>query len=402
VNLSTSPAFTWLLAAAERITDHPVGPAQVLSGCAVVVGLVLIFLAAFSETRSVYAALFAEIAAAFSVNLWRWNGSLMEATFGFSVIALVLYLFRTDAPNAPGRPFICGVVLGVGVLLRPEIGLVVVLALSVQFIRYKETRVRDAALVILGVALVVTPCLIFALRHFGSVIPTTFAAKATGQFRLFNGAVLGEFMGTVFESILLPTLLIGFLFLAVRGKDVTCEKRKDLLSFVIPVGWIIGLVGFYYLKTPYLQSPGRYLLPLLPCEAMLLALLWSKKEDRLTLSQKRVAATVIALHVVFSITLNHKVVVPVLRRFDGEYAATMRTAAEELAKQTETSSNRRVLVEADIGVLSCAANGRFEIYDGCGLATPSLRGLDLRRQFIQVRPAYVIESLAEITWRNGV
>jgi hypothetical protein len=73
----------------------------------------------------------------------------------------------------------------------------------------------------------------------------------------------------------------------------------------------------------------------------------------------------------------------------------MRATADQVAALTENSPNRRVLVETDIGVLSCEADGRFEIYDGGALATPSLRGLSVREQMQRVHPAFVIESLAK-------
>ena len=395
VNLSTAPAFTLILVLAEMVTSHAVLLTQILSAGAVVAGLVFIFLTSFSETGSRNAALFAEIIAAFSVNLWRWNGSLMEATFTFGVVAITLYCFRRDAPKGLLHLLISGVVLGIGVLLRPEMSLLVFLALFVQWMRSDSSvRLRDAALIVLGVMLVVGPWCVFAMHHFGAIVPTTFAAKSSTHLIFVNVEILRQFAESVFESLLFPTLLILFL-LVVRRRDFAADKRVDVLAFVIPVGWIVGLIGFYYLKVPVLQSVGRYVLPLLPAEAMVLALIWAKVEEHLTVWQERLVWTIVGLHIVFALGLNYKLVTPALVRFESEYGSTMRAAAEDLAKQTEGSPNRRVLVETDIGVLSCAANSRFEIYDGAALATPSLRGMDIRDQILQVHPAYVVDSLAE-------
>lgn len=99
---------------------------------------------------------------------------------------------------------------------------------------------------------------------------------------------------------------------------------------------------------------------------------------------------------VFALALNAIVITPVLRRFEGEYGATMRAAADQVALLTAGSANRRVLVETDIGAFSCEADGRFEILDGGALATPSLRGLSLRKQMEQTNPAYVVQSLATV------
>jgi hypothetical protein len=395
VNLSTAPAFTMILAAAEIVTSHAVALTQILSAGAAIAGLIFIFLAALSDTASVNAALFAEIAAAFSMNLWRWNGALMEATFAFAAVAITFYLFRRNAPNGPLKIIVSSVVLGVGLLLRPEMGLLVVLALFVQWMRSERSvRVRNAAFTVFGVLVVVTPWCVFSLYHLGSIVPTTFAAKSTTHLIFFNPHILRQFAESVLESILFPTLLI-LLLLVVRRRDFAADKRVDVLAFVLPVGWIVGLVGFYYLNVEDLQSAGRYLLPLLPAEVMVLALVWAKVEEHLTVWQQRLAWSLVGLHMVFAVTVNYKFVTPVLVRFESEYGNTMRAVAEELAKQTEGRPNRRVLVETDIGVVSYAGNGRFEIYDGGALATPSLRGLDVRDQILQVHPAYIVESLGE-------
>jgi hypothetical protein len=319
----------------------------------------------------------------------------MESTFAFAVVAATLYLFRKDARNSLPRLLLAGIVLGVGVLLRPEMGMLVVLALFVQGMRSEASaRLKDAGLVALGIAAVVTPWYLFALRTFGSVVPTTFAAKSTVHVNLINGVILRELAASVVESILFPTLLIMLLVVIVRRGTLHSEQRTSGLIYVIPVGWVVGLVGFYYLKTTNLASTGRYVLPLLPCQVMILALLWARMEDRLANWEMRMAAVFVGLHVVFAIALNYKMVMPVLQRFEGEYGTTMRATAERLATLTQGKSNRRVLVETDIGVLSCAGNGRFEIEDGGALATPSLRGLRVMDQIRQSDPAYVVESLS--------
>ena len=396
VSLSTSPAFTLILAAVETVTpDHLVIVTQILSGGAVVAGLALIFFAVLTDTGSLGAAFLAEAAAAFSVNLWRWNGSLMEATFAFAVVALTIFLFRGQASNRPVRLIGSGVVLGIGLLLRPEMGMVLVLALAVQWMRTEgASRFVSVGLVLLGTFAIVAPWCVFAVSHLGSVIPTTFAAKST-QLHLVNLAILKQMGETLAESLLFPTLLILILLVAARSKEPNSASGRKALAYIIPVGWLVGLIGFYYLKTPELQSPGRYVLPLLPAAAVVIAFLWSGLEARLSEAQKVMTVVLMGSHAVFAIALNFKLVAPVLQRFESQYAATMRAAADELAKRTEGSPNHRVLVEVDIGVLSYQGRGRFEIFDGGALATPSLRGLNIRDQIAQVNPAFVVDSLAQ-------
>jgi hypothetical protein len=402
VNLSSSPGFTLLLAAACRWTTHGIIVAQGLSCAAVVAGLILIYLAVEAETRSRRSALFAELAAALSVNLWRWNGALMEATFAFAAVAATLFLFRRDAANRWPRLLTAGLVLGICALLRPEMGILIVLAFAVQAMRSSPARrLHDGAWLLLGLLLVVSPWCWFAMRQFGSLVPTTFAAKSSSGLILLNPRLTVQFGKSLAESVLFPVLLVAVLLLWIMLQRLGSTTAKPHAtstvhpsSYILPAGWVVGLFAFYYLKTPVLQSTGRYVLPLLPCQAAILGLLWATVESRLSTLQLRFTAGMLAAQAVFAIVLNAIVIMPVLQRFEGQYGATMRAAADEVAHRTEGSPNRRVLVETDIGVLSCEANGRFEIYDGGALATPSLRGLSLRQQIQRVHPAYVIQSLA--------
>jgi hypothetical protein len=409
VNLSSSPGFTLLLAAALRWTEHGIVVVQVLSCAAVVLGLGLIYLAIVAETGSVRAALFAEVAAAFSVNLWRWNGALMEATFAFAAVAAALYLFRRKAANRRPRLLVAGLVLGACAMLRPEMGILILLAFLVQAMRSQPgRRLHDAAWLVVGMVLVLSPWCWFALRQFGSLVPTTFAAKSSAGIILLNPKLTVQFGKSIVESILFPVLLVVALgvWIAVRrlrshGAERAYGGTVHLSSYILPAGWVVGLFAFYYLKTSSLQSTGRYVLPLLPCQAAILGLVWASVEPRLSTLELRFTAAMVAAQAIFAITLNAVVITPVLQRFEGEYGATMRAAADEIANRTGGSPNRRVLVETDIGVLSCEANGRFEIYDGGALATPSLRGLSVREQMLKVHPAYVVESLAKIPGGMG-
>lgn len=395
VNLSTSPAFTLLLAAAKATTQHAIGVTQVLSAAAVFGGLLLIFAVVFSETESVPAALFAEISAAFSVNLWRWNGTLMETTFAFGTVALTLWMFRRKARRTLPYLFTAGMVLGLDVLLRPEMGLLALLCLITLMMRCRPADwVRKLAPLVAGSAVLVLPWCLFANRHLGSIVPTTFFAKATG-LHLLNVKVLRQLIEVGAESILFPTLLILclWIFLCQRSGPLVVAGR-GITAYLVPAGWVLGLSAFYYLKTASLESSGRYLLPLLPCEALLLGLFLASAESRLPAYGRWATTGTLVLHAVFALGLNYVIVMPVLGRFQNEYGATMQATAERLVELTANGANHRVLVKSDIGILSCEADGRFEIFDAGGLATPSLAGLDVVRQTQLIHPAFVVESLS--------
>ena len=342
VNLSTAPAFTLLIAAAEEVTRHAIGLTQLLSIVAVIAGLILIFLTVFSETASVNAAFLAEITAAFSVNLWRWNGALMEATYAFTAVALVMWMFRTSGSKRAPHFVLAGAVLGIGLMLRPEIALLIVLCLFVESMRSSGTvRFKRILLIAIGIALPIVPWCFFASRHAGSIFPTTFAAKSS-SLHLVNKVIVVQWLEVAGESFFFPALLILAILLIVRRPFTS---GPGILTYFIPVGWIVGLSAFYYLKTVKLQSPGRYLLPLLPCEVILFGLIWAATEDRLPAWGRRATVGILALHVLLCIgaqsCLRHAFFAAIRRGIHGDYASCGGSARNSHEKQPKQARSRQ-------------------------------------------------------------
>src|SRR5580698_8858562 len=94
VNLSSSPAFTLLLILVSAVTAHIIAVTQALSYLASTLGLLLIYRTVHSETGSEPIALLSEASAALSCDLWRWNGTVMEASIAFLAVALLLFQLR--------------------------------------------------------------------------------------------------------------------------------------------------------------------------------------------------------------------------------------------------------------------------------------------------------------------
>jgi hypothetical protein len=104
-----------------------------------------------------------------------------------------------------------------------------------------------------------------------------------------------------------------------------------------------------------------------------------------------IAAITIGLQSATSLAINQIYLAPALQRFENEYADTMRAAANYIASRTQSPAET-VLAEVDVGVLAYAANGRFRIYDGGGLASPELIHLTPAEQVQLLQPAFLIES----------
>jgi hypothetical protein len=391
VNLSSSPAFTLLLVLVSAMTVHIIAVMQALSCLASTLGLLLIYRTVHSETGSEPIGLLAEASAALSCNLWRWNGTVMEASIAFLAVALLLFQLRKRQLSS--KQSLCtGVIVGFAILLRPELLLAAALCpLISAFYSKPGHRSGSAALLLAGAAVVVAPWTIFAQLQFHSILPTTFFAKSLPRPVIWNPVITKQMLELAGESFLWPTLLMAALSIHLFLRRAKLSWQRYLL----PAALLLSVIAFYYLKTPGLESPGRYMLPFLPCAAVLLGLLLDDSmhgiDGRRLLT---IAAIAAMLQATTSLAINQVLLAPSLQRFESEYGAAMRSAADFIAGHTR-SPRETVLAEVDVGLLAYAANGRFRIYDGGGLASPELSHLAPAKQVQLCQPAFLIESQGE-------
>jgi hypothetical protein len=388
VNLSSSPAFTLLVVLVSAATAHIIPIMQAISCVASTTGLLLIYRTVRDETGSEPLGLLSEASAALSCDLWRWNGTMMEASIAFLAVALLLFLLRKRQLSL-GKSFGTGIVVGLAILLRPELLLAAVVSPLIAALYSKpRQRIASAAIVLAAAVTVVAPWAIFAQHQFHSILPTTFSAKSVSRLILWNPIIAKQMLELAGESFLWPVLLATALAVRLFVTSAKLSWRRYLL----PAALLLSVMAFYYLKTPGLESPGRYMLPFLPCAAVLLGLLAYDAtrgiDNRRLLA---ITATVIALQATTSFTINQFFLAPSLQRFESEYGDTMRSAANFIASRI-LSPKETVLAEVDVGLLAYAAHGRFQIYDGGGLASPELSHLALAQQLQISQPAYVIQS----------
>jgi hypothetical protein len=339
------------------------------------------------ETNSEPISLLSVASAALSCDLWRWNGTVMESSIAFLVVALLLYLFRKH--NSLGHSFYIGLVVGLAVLLRPELLLAVAFCpLLIALYSRLGRRIASAAIFFAGAATVMGPWLVYAQLRFHSILPTTFFAKSVAHPIIWNLAIAKQMSELTVESFLWPALLMT----ALTARLFIRRLNLSWQPYLLPAGLLLSVTTFYYLKTPGLESPGRYMLPFLPCAAVLLGLL--VYDSTRGIGSRRLLAIVLitaTLQATTSFAINQVFLAPSLQRFEREYGDTMRSAADFIASRTR-SPKETVLAEVDVGLLAYTANGRFRIYDGGGLASPELSHLALTQQLQLCQPAYVIQS----------
>jgi hypothetical protein len=391
VNMSSSPILTLVVSAVVWLGGPAIGVTQLITSLAASAGLLFTFLTARKLGLSHRISAGILVLAAVDSQLWRWSGTVMESAVAFMSVAGLLYVdiaWPADQRNAR-RWAILGVLTGLAALVRFEIALLAV-AFVVEGILSRRRRIAVVALVS-GAAAAVAPWLIFARVQLGTLLPTTLAAKA-GGWHLVNATMARQIVSTMISA------QPGTLIVAVVGLVVCVRRRSPRLTRLLPALWLLlAWPGFYYLRAAGLQSPGRYLLPVVPAAAVIVAVALpelSRAADTLRAtvgSRYALVGAIVALQVLTMAVLMVHNVDPVLRRFNTNYRATMSATAAFLGSRC--TAQDRVLLDKDVGVVSYTPHGACVLVDGGGLANPELAKLSLAQQIARVRPALLVESL---------
>lgn len=386
VNLSSSPLFTVILLPVFAVAS--IGVAQLLSLLFTTVALVLTFTTVRRATKSTPAAFAALAAGAGNVHLWRWSGTVMETSLGYLLVALIaacaLPLIERREPQVRGAA-VLGVTIGVGTLVRFEIGALLLIALFALGVAWRVTGVWVVA-IIGGFVVAVLPWIVFAAAVFGTPVPTTFFAKAS-RYHLFNVSItksLGAVVTTGF-GVSIAIAVVAVMLVIRNGEQSRLRERLLPLAFLI--AWPVLLFAFYYVKTDNLQSAARYYLPGMATWPIALGLIIAA----VPATHARVFAAASALCVVAAIGVNATQIAPTLQNFNGGYRAAMAGGAEYLRSVCRPGDV--ALVYVDIGILARDGIGSCRLADGGALASPELRGLTLVQQIEVVRPDFVVQSI---------
>lgn len=394
VNLSTSPLFTAFFVGLSYLVGSPLKAGLALSMVAVFIALLMTYRIARHYLESHGSALVVLLIAATNVHLWRWTGTFMEVTFAYLAvlvnISVYLKLARCEIVGNGWRFFLQGAVLGLSVLLRPEIAL-----LPIAFVLHDLLNRRSKAIAVylavgLGAAVVLIAYSLWSLSYFGAVLPSTFHAKTSSGLILVNLTITSQLAKVVGSAFVGLALL--FVAALVSRRPTRGSQEPGILSYAVYL--IFPLLGFlfFYFKTPYLQSPGRYFLPFMATIPLLSIPVLKSLDYRLFARSRNLAvAGALALQLSVSLYLNSTRIAPVLSRMWVEYVATMTEASEQV--KSFCAVDESVLVYYDVGVVSWRLSGDRRIIDGGALASPELRGLTLDEMVVESDADFLLESL---------
>ncbi len=268
---STAPLWTLLLAGVYFVGGRFPVAGQILSAACFLAALTASYVIAMQLTGSRWLAWLAGMIVAVNGRLvWAGLAALETCLFAaLSLLAIAVHL--RNRANARYRPLTV-VLFGLAALSRPEGYLLFALALAdltlgaLRFTSYESRLTSHVSCLTFHVsrftysaflfAAIVAPYLIFSLKTGGHLLPNTYHAKTTISFLPDRDFLSVAARYLILDNpLLLPFVLLGGLMLL---------KRAPLLSL-----WSAGLpLAYAFLHTPLYQH-GRYLMPLIPCNAVL-------------------------------------------------------------------------------------------------------------------------------------
>jgi hypothetical protein len=258
---STAPLWTLLLAAVYLVGGRFPVAGQLLSG--------VCFLATLAATTALGQRLTGDrwtawlAGAVVAVNgRMVWAGLSALETCLFAALSLLAINAHLDDRAARRYRLRTAALFGLAALSRPEGYLLFALAMADCVWSNMSERGRDSAfwrrLPVLPVGLfaaIVLPYLVFSLRTSGHLLPNTYHAKTVVDFSLDR-----DFLSVAARYLILDNPLL--LPLYVLGVGVLL-RRATLLSL-----WSAGLPLVYAFLHASLYQHGRYLMPLIPCNAV--------------------------------------------------------------------------------------------------------------------------------------
>jgi len=167
-----------------------------------------------------------------------------------------------------------GLVIGVGVWIRPDALTLVLAPVGYMVIRDREKRFKEWLRLGIGIAVPLVAYLVFQRGLSGEILPNTFFAKQAEyavlrelplSVRLLTQmGIPGEWLGVTGLQTGGP--LIGILILLVPGLLISIRRSARLRNWsqLIPLIWAGLYLALYAVRLPVTYQHGRYAIPVIP------------------------------------------------------------------------------------------------------------------------------------------
>jgi hypothetical protein len=271
-----------------------------------------------------------------------------------------------------------GLLIGVGVWIRPDALTLILAPVGYLAIRDREKRFNEWLRLGIGIAVPLVAYLAFQRGLSGELMPNTFFAKQAEYAELRELPLLvrlltqigipGEWLGVTGLQTGGP--LIGVLIVMVPGLFVTIWRSSlsRQWSQLIPLIWVGIYLAIYAIRLPVTYQHGRYAIPVIP---VLLVLTYEGMmrwiEPRSPVTTKRIASRAWVLVVAIS-SLTFWLIGA------GAYSRDVAIIESEMVATAhwiqDNTSEDAVVAAHDIGAIGYFA-GR-ELVDLAGLVSPDV------------------------------
>ncbi len=399
INVSSSPVFTLILAAAFRLAGWSIGFGMLFSAVAASAAIAIAWFAGRRWTDDTWRALLPAMFFAINVHLWRWNATVMEATLASVGVGLATLSFWWAGSGPPIRFAAFGAIVGVSFLTRFELGLLlpaaaVALLIPADGAARDFRRIRQALLwTATGVLPVVLIWFAYCWSTFGTPLPTTFLSKAA-SVSLLNVTTVRSIVLVLGSALGVAALLT----LAALGGVVRQGGWPAVVRatgpFVLPLTFSVFCVAFYAIAVREFQSAARYLLPVMFALSVVAGGVVAGAVARGAAPVVRsLLLPALVVQLLLMMMLNHVTVAPVLRGFKDNYWRASQEVAEYLANAARPGDS--VFAASDIGILAYYGRDRYRLVDAPGLSAPTMVGRSAGEILQRSSPRFVVEHYGE-------
>ncbi len=274
--------------------------------------------------------------------------------------------------------FVIGLLVGVGVWIRPDALTLVLAPVATMVIRDRERRLKQWLRLGLGIAIPLLAYLAFQRGLSGELLPNTFFAKQA-EYALLRElpiwvrmltqiGIPGEWLGE--PGLQTGGPLVGVLIVLVPGLLITIRRsfRSRRWSQLIPLMWAGLFLALYAIRLPVTYQHGRYAIPVIP---VLLVLSYEGMmrwiEPRSLVAAKRIASRAWLLLIAISAVAFWVIGA-------GAYGRDVAIVESEMvatARWIQANTPEKAVVAAhDIGAIGYFASR--EIIDLAGLISPDV------------------------------
>jgi hypothetical protein len=262
---STAPLWTLFLAAVYALGGPFPLAGQILSGACFLTTLIATYKLSQRLTDNAWANWLSGAVVAVNGRM-VWAGLSALETCLFAALSLLALNAHLKDRVAKRYRLSTAVLFGLAALSRPEGYLLFALAMTdavLYALRHKQHEISHVYGIMrhllppaLLFAALVAPYLAFSLRTSGHLLPNTFHAKATLDLRpdLAFLSLWARYL-ILDNPLVLPFYVLGFVVLLTRARALSL--------------WSIGLPLIYAFLHASLYQHGRYLMPLIPCNAVI-------------------------------------------------------------------------------------------------------------------------------------